>query len=151
VANTKARFSRGATETLLDQDLSRIREGRGIEQMIESLQAQFGRLDVPPAELEGRNARSAYFKTMFLAFRQDGAKDWTSNLSISLSHFGKQHFLQFHHIFPRAVLKGLPLTAQCIPEDPSLLAIERFPDFLVQRRQLIAERLNRFLSDARTK
>ncbi|MGZ0175187.1 MAG: hypothetical protein ACKVHE_37320 [Planctomycetales bacterium] len=43
---------------------------------------------------------------MFLAFREDGATDWTSNLTISLSHKGKQHKLQFHHIFPRAILKG---------------------------------------------
>jgi hypothetical protein len=35
-------------------------------------------------ELEGRNQRSALFKTMFLAFRSAGAKDWRSNLAISL-------------------------------------------------------------------
>ncbi|QDV81047.1 GmrSD restriction endonuclease domain-containing protein [Botrimarina mediterranea] len=106
VANTKGRYSRGSSETLLDQDLTRIRDGRGVEGMIESLKSQFGRLDITPGELEGRNARSAYFKTLFLAFRKDGAKDWTSNLNISLSHSGKQHALQFHHIFPKALLKG---------------------------------------------
>ena len=42
---------------------------------------------------------------MFLIFRRDGAKDWTSNLQISLNHQGHQHKLQFHHIFPQAVLK----------------------------------------------
>ena len=47
-----------------------------------------------------------YFKTMFMAFREDGAKDWTSHLAISLSHSGKQHRLQFHHVFARAYLKG---------------------------------------------
>jgi len=106
VANAKGRYSRGSSETLLDQDLARIRDGKGVAGLIETLMQQFGRLDVQPADLEGRNARSAYFKTMFLAFRQDGAKDWTSNLAISLSHGGKQHRLQFHHIFPRAFLKG---------------------------------------------
>ena len=43
---------------------------------------------------------------MFLAFRQSGAKDWRSNLSIALDHSGSQHRLQFHHIFPKAVLKS---------------------------------------------
>src|SRR5690606_34226683 len=57
-------------------------------------------------ELEGRNQRSALFKTMFLAFRAAGAKDWQSNLAIALGHHGAQHRLQFHHIFPKAVLKG---------------------------------------------
>jgi hypothetical protein len=42
---------------------------------------------------------------MFLAFRSAGAKDWRSNLTISLDHSGAQHRLQFHHIFPKAVLK----------------------------------------------
>ena len=62
--------------------------------------------DVAPDELEGRNQRSALFKTMFLAFRAAGARDWHSNLAIALGHRGVQHRLQFHHIFPKAVLKG---------------------------------------------
>ncbi|MEZ5941139.1 MAG: DUF262 domain-containing protein [Planctomycetaceae bacterium] len=106
VANTKGRYSRGSSETLLDQDLNRLRNEKGIEALIETLRLQFGKLEIEPGELEGRNARSAYFKTMFLAFSKDGAKDWVSNLAISLSHKGKQHRLQFHHIFPRAILKG---------------------------------------------
>ena len=43
---------------------------------------------------------------MFLAFRAAGAKDWRSNLAIAINHKGAQHKLQFHHIFPKAVLKG---------------------------------------------
>ncbi|MBL8821336.1 MAG: DUF262 domain-containing protein [Planctomycetia bacterium] len=106
-ANTKGRYSRGSSETILDQDLSRIRQDGNVAGLIETIQLQFGRLDIVPGELESRNARSAFFKTMFLAFRKDGAKDWTSNLAISLSHSGKQHKLQFHHIFPRAVLRDM--------------------------------------------
>src|SRR5262249_56247135 len=106
VGNTKGRFSRGSTETLLDQDLARIGRGGNVEDLVEALRLQFGRLDIDPGELENRNARSAFFKTMFLAFRHDAARDWTSNLTISLSHGGKQHHLQFHHIFPQAVLRG---------------------------------------------
>ena len=44
---------------------------------------------------------------MFLAFRQAGAKDWKSNLTIALDHSGAQHRLQFHHIFPKAYLKQM--------------------------------------------
>lgn len=43
---------------------------------------------------------------MFLAFRAAGAKDWRSNLAIALDHSGSNHRLQFHHIFPKAVLKS---------------------------------------------
>lgn len=43
-------------------------------------------------------------KTIFLALRSAGAKDWYSNLTIALDHSGVQHGLQLHHIFPKAVL-----------------------------------------------
>lgn len=106
VANAKGRYSRGSSETLLDQDLATLRQGGGAEELIDRLRLQVGRLDIPPEELEGRNQRSALFKTMFLAFRDAGARDWNSNLAIALGHRGAQHRLQFHHIFPKAILRS---------------------------------------------
>jgi hypothetical protein len=105
VANAKGRYSRGSSETLLDQDLATMRDGGEANMLITRLRLQVGRLDVSPAEFEGRNQRSALFKTMFLAFRAAGARDWRSNLAIALDHSGSQHRLQFHHIFPKGVLK----------------------------------------------
>lgn len=106
-ANAKGRYSRGSSETLLDQDLAALRDGGGVSDLVDMLRRQVGRLEIAADELEGRNQRSALFKTMFLAFRAGGAKDWRSNLSIALDHKGAQHRLQFHHIFPKAVLKGM--------------------------------------------
>jgi hypothetical protein len=106
VANAKGRYSRGSSETLLDQDLTTIKQGGGAQELIDRLRLQVGRLDISADELEGRNQRSALFKTMFLAFRDGGAKDWRSNLAIALDHSGSHHKLQFHHIFPKAVLKA---------------------------------------------
>lgn len=106
VANAKGRYSRGSSETLLDQDLATLRDGGGANELTDRLRLQVGRLDVAPEELEGRNQRSALFKTMFLAFRAAGAQDWRSNLAIALDHSGSNHRLQFHHIFPKAVLKS---------------------------------------------
>lgn len=103
VANAKGRYSRGSSETLLDQDLATLRQGSAVE-LIDRLRLQMGRLDIAPDEFEGRNQRSSLFKTMFLAFRQAEAKDWRSNITIALDHSGAQHKLQFHHIFPKAVL-----------------------------------------------
>lgn len=106
VANAKGRFSRGSSETILDQDLASLRQGGGTREMIDRLRLQFGRLDITPEELEGRNQRSALFKTMFLAFRAAKATDWRSSLQISLDHKGVQDRLQFHHIFPKALLRA---------------------------------------------
>lgn len=105
LANAKGRYSRGSSETILDQDLATVRSG-GVQELIDRLRQQVGRLDIAPEELEGRNQRSALFKTMFLAFRAAGAKDWRSQVAIAIDHSGAQHKLQFHHIFPKAVLKG---------------------------------------------
>ena len=105
VANAKGRYSRGSSETLLDQDLATLRQRGGVDELLDRLRRQVGRLDIAPEELEGRNQRSALFKTMFLAFRAGGARDWSSNLSIALGHRGAQHRLQFHHIFPKAILR----------------------------------------------
>ncbi|MCY4132238.1 MAG: DUF262 domain-containing protein [Nitrospira sp.] len=104
-ANAKARYSHGSSETVLDQDLAAIRRGAEIPGLLQLLRTQVGRLDVLPGDLENRNSRSAYFKTMFLAFRDQDATDWRDQLVISLKHSGALHTLQFHHIFPQGVLK----------------------------------------------
>lgn len=104
LASAKGRYSRGSTETILDQDLATIARGEPVEALIDRVRLQFGRLEVTAEDLEGKDQRSSLFKTMFLALRAGGARDWTSNLAISLSHAGSQHKLQFHHFFPKAVL-----------------------------------------------
>ena len=190
MANAKGRFSRGSSETILDQDLASIRQGGAVSELIDRLRLQFGRLDITAEELEGRNQRSALFKTMFLAFRAAGAKDWRSHLTIALDHSGAQHRLQFHHILPKAVLKtsftareaddianlafiggktnraisdkapavylpplvdqlGEPaFAAQCIPVEASLLEVESYKAFLLERRKRIATALNTFVGPA---
>jgi hypothetical protein len=107
LANAKGRYSRGSSETILDQDLAILRAGNGADELLERLRQQVGLLEITPEELSGRTQRSALFKTMFLAFREAGAKDWRSQLQIALGHGGIQHKLQFHHIFPKNVLKGM--------------------------------------------
>lgn len=106
LANAKGRYSRGSSETILDQDLAVLYKDGGASELLEQLKRQVGNLKITPEELEGRNRNSALFKTMFLAFRAADAKDWHSNLTIAINHQGRQHKLQFHHIFPQARMKG---------------------------------------------
>lgn len=105
ITNAKGRYSRGSSETILDQDLAIIREGLGLDELLNRLMNQVGGLDIKSGELEGRNQRSALFKTMFLVFRANEAKDWKTQLTIALNAMGQQHSLQFHHIFPQKVLR----------------------------------------------
>src|SRR5205823_10386671 len=104
LASAKGRFSRGSTETILDQDLAAVARGETAASLTDRIRLQFGRLEITPEDLEGKDQRSSLFKTMFLAFRARGAKDWSSNLQISLGHSGTQHKLEFHHFFPKALL-----------------------------------------------
>jgi len=105
VANAKGRYSRGSSETLLDQDLSVIRSGGGGQELLSRLKQQVGRLDFTVDELVGRTSRSGAFKTMFLAFRKDDARDWSTNLAISPKHSGSADKIEYHHIFPKAYLR----------------------------------------------
>lgn len=78
-ANAKGRYSRGSSETILDQDLTVLKQNGAAPELTDRLRQQVGRLDITPQELEGRNQRSALFKTMFMAFRAANAKDWRAN------------------------------------------------------------------------
>lgn len=100
-ANAKGRYSLGASESILNTDLSELNKG-GVDRLMDALLRQVGKLEISPNELTGRNPR--LLKMMFLAFRAGGAKDWGDGLNISLAHSGEKHRLQHHHIFPKAVL-----------------------------------------------
>lgn len=104
-ANAKGRYSRGSSETLLDQDLASLRDGGDASTLIQRLTQQFGRLEFTPEDLIGRNSRSGVFKTMFLAFRAADARDWKTNLKIGLNHAGKADAIEYHHVFPKAYLR----------------------------------------------
>ncbi len=104
-ANAKGRYSRGSSETLLDQDLASLRDGGDASTLIQRLTQQFGRLEFIPEDLVGRNSRSGVFKTMFLTFRSADARDWKTNLKIAINHAGKADAIEYHHVFPKAYLR----------------------------------------------
>ena len=105
IANAKGRYSRGSSETILNQDLEVLRSGGGAKELLERLEVQMGRLDFTEADLIGRSSRSGAFKTLFLALRIKGAVDWGTHLVISPKHKGKSDAIEFHHVFPKAYMK----------------------------------------------
>lgn len=106
VANARGRYSRGSTETLLDADLSVLAKGGSAADLIETVRQQFGRLDFAAEDFTGKNTRSPLFSLVFLALRAAGAKDWKTGLGISLTHQGRLHYIQYHHIFAKSLLRG---------------------------------------------
>lgn len=105
IASAKGRYSRGSSESVLDQDLAVLRNGGGATELLQRLEQQFGRLEFLPADLVGRNTQSGIFKAMFLLFKENGADDWATSLRISPKHANSADKIEFHHIFPKAFLK----------------------------------------------
>jgi hypothetical protein len=105
IAHTRGHYSRGSTETILDADLNFVKKGETPERLIQVLEQQFGRLTVDPSDFVGRGIRSPLFSMAYLALKERGAKDWWSGLALSLSHQGRNHFIQYHHIFPKSQLQ----------------------------------------------
>ncbi|HYD33555.1 MAG TPA: DUF262 domain-containing protein, partial [Methylophilaceae bacterium] len=106
VANARGRYSRGSTETLLNEDLNIIFRRDDLGALMEPLKRQFGRLHIEPGDLVGRGANSPLFSLSYLALKASGAKDWYSGLGLSLTHQGKLHFIQWHHVIPKSLLKA---------------------------------------------
>ena len=105
VANARGRYSRGSTETLLNEDLAIIFRTGNVAGLMEPVKRQFGRLHVEPGDLAGRGVGSPLFSLAYLALKAQGAKDWYSGLGLSLTHQGKLHFIQWHHVIPKSLLK----------------------------------------------
>lgn len=106
VANARGRYSRGSTETLLNEDLAILFRTGEVAALIEPVKRQFGRLHVEPGDLVGRGVNSPLFSLAYLALKAGGAKDWYSGLGLSLTHQGRLHFIQWHHIIPKSLLKA---------------------------------------------
>jgi hypothetical protein len=189
VASAKGRYSRGSSESLLDADLRAMERQGGVQGLLDNLVQQFGRLNFEPQDFAGRSSNSPLFSLLFLALRANNATDWSTGLGISLSLQGRQHKIQYHHIFPKALLKHsydrgminemanlafvsgrtnqrigakpprdyLPsiieksgaetLIRQGVPLDKALFELEAFPKFIEARRQILADIVNRFISE----
>jgi hypothetical protein len=104
LGNARGHYS-GSSETTLDADLNLIARNASTDDLLASLNQQVGRLEVLPEDFVGRGQRSALFSMAYLALRARGAKDWQTQLGLSLTHQGRYHFIQHHHIFPKAQLK----------------------------------------------
>ena len=105
VSNSKARYSRGSSESYLDQDLLTISKNKNLFELIKNLESQVIMLNVTSEELENKDSKNPHFKTMYLAFRESGAEDWNEPFPISQKLIGSKFKLEFHHIFPKSLLQ----------------------------------------------
>lgn len=146
VANARGRYSRGSTETLLNEDLAILYRGDGIAGLMEPVKRQFGRLTIEPSDLVGRGVNSPLFSLAYLALKDAGAKDWYSGLGLSLTHQGKLHFIQWHHIIPKSLLKEAGYETGEINEIANMAFITGQTNRRISNREA-----KEYLSDIKTK
>jgi hypothetical protein len=105
MASAWSRYSRSSNETALDADMRSVEKENGLKHLLENLRQQVGRFDFTPTDFMGRTINSGIFSLMFLTLKAKGAVDWSTGLGISTRLHGNQHKIEFHHIFPKALLK----------------------------------------------
>jgi len=118
-ANAKGRYSRGSSETMLDQDL-KVANPDG---WLENTKSLFDRTNIEEADLKGKFNNSGYYKNMFIVMREFGAKDWKTNLGIDPNNLHKKDKIESHHIFPQDLLKKAGLSKEEINDIANLAFI----------------------------
>ena len=105
IAHMRGHYSMGSSESILDADLSILFKGKGLSGLLTQLEQHVKRFSVESVDIANRSIRSPFFTMLYFVLKEKGAKDWWSGISISEKHVGKAHKLQYHHIFPKSLLK----------------------------------------------
>jgi hypothetical protein len=106
LAHSFGHYSKGSSESILDADIKVLSKEKGeVAEVIEILERQFGRLKFDEGDLKAKGKRSPLFPMSYLSVKQNDGKDWFSGLALSQNNKGKSHKIEFHHIFPRALLQ----------------------------------------------
>jgi len=104
-AHMHGHYSMGSSEGILDADLSVLFKKKNLDALTDRLLQHVKKLEVDPSDIAGRSFRSPLFSMLYIVSKANGAKDWKSGLALSDEHLGKAHQIQYHHIFPKSLLK----------------------------------------------
>ncbi len=106
VAHMKGRYGAGSSEGLLDSDISTLLKTQSLDELLSLLKLQVKDFSVSVDEIKGKGRRSPYFSMFFIVSKQKNIKDWSTGVAISEKMVGRAHALQFHHVFPKSLLKA---------------------------------------------
>ena len=105
IAHMRGHYSMGSSESILDADLGILFKGKGLEELINQLHLHVKKFNVDYEDLVNRSIRSPFFSMLYFVLKHNGVKDWWSGLKLSDKHTGNAHTIQYHHIFPKSLLK----------------------------------------------
>jgi len=94
----------GQTDQKLDKDvfLSMGTQNQ-IQNLVNEIKDERGRLDVKPSDLEGRSAGHPLHRMLYIVTKWNGAIDWANGGSLR-DTLGDYNSIQSHHIFPQSLL-----------------------------------------------
>jgi len=127
VASAKGHYSRGSVETILNQDLKCF----DAEDLLANLKQQVVNLDITAEEINGKSVNSGYFRTMFMAMRHFGAKDWSTKLTISSKNLDRKDKIEYHHIIPKDLLKKANVAQEKIDDIANLTFIGKITNIKI--------------------
>ncbi|RWX72688.1 MAG: hypothetical protein Metus_0765 [Candidatus Methanosuratincola subterraneus] len=102
-ATIHGRFT-GSPESKLDQDLKAIKESTAA--LIDNLKREIPDYKITSRMITGKYQTNPSLPLLFSIFRQNKAEDWFTGTILSSTNFGPSHQLEFHHIFPKALLNS---------------------------------------------
>lgn len=106
LAHMRGHYSMGSSESILDADLGVLFKTKDLDALIQQLNLHVKKFVVDTDDLQNRGIRSPFFSMLYFVMRQSGVKDWWSGLELSERHTGNAHAIQYHHIFPKSLLKN---------------------------------------------
>ncbi|OGE75240.1 MAG: hypothetical protein A3I07_02490 [Candidatus Doudnabacteria bacterium RIFCSPLOWO2_02_FULL_42_9] len=105
LAHMRGHYSMGSSESILDADLGVLFRGKNLDDLTQQLFLHVKKFVVDYDDLNNRGIRSPFFSMLYFVLKQNGVKDWWSGLQLSERHTGNAHTIQYHHIFPKSLLK----------------------------------------------
>lgn len=105
LAHMRGHYSMGSSESILDADLGILFRNKGLDELTNQLHLHVKKFDVDVDDITSRSIRSPFFSMLYFVFKHDGVKDWWSGLKLSDKHTGNAHTIQYHHIYPKSLLK----------------------------------------------
>ncbi len=107
LAHMRGHYSMGSSESILDADLSILFKEKGLDELINQLHLHVKKFVVDSDDLAFKGIRSPLFSMLYFVLRQNEAKDWWTGLKLADSHVGRAHTIQYHHIFPKSLIKAM--------------------------------------------
>jgi len=94
----------GQTDQRLEKDVYlAINSSQPVSDLIKEIEDQRGRIEIKPADLEGRGSGNPLHRMLYVLSKYNKATDWSNGGSLQ-DTMGDYYSIQSHHIFPQAFL-----------------------------------------------